>query len=155
MEYAQFDSEGTLITQVGSKESLPKTWRWEDGRVTSGFNTLDDDILAEAGWYPIVGVDEPTFDSETHMLQNEHVIMAEGVATRTWDVVEIPPPVEKPPPEEPKPSVEDRLAAAEAKLARLDAVENEIRGMKQRVEAVTTSNADVIKVKNAVVGPPE
>ena len=152
--YAQFDDEGVLITQVNDRDSLPKTFKWPDGSWTSGFNKLDDDILAEAGWYPVEGVDEPTFDPETHMLSNEHVILVDGVATRTWDVVDIPPPVEKPPPEPPKPSADERLAVIEEKIARLDAVEEEIREMKQRAEAVTTTNAEVKKIKDAVVGPP-
>lgn len=91
MNYAQFDEEGSLITQVNDKESLPTTWRWPDGSATSGFNTLDDEALYEAGWLPVIGVDEPAFDPETQMLSNEHVVLVAGVATRTWDVVDIPP----------------------------------------------------------------
>lgn len=48
------------------------------------------------------------------------------------------------------PSVEDRLALIEEKVARVDAVEEEVRGMKSRAAAVEITNADAVKIRNAI-----
>lgn len=139
--YAQFDESGSYVTQVNDKKSLPKSWTWPDGRITSNFHTLEDEELAEAGWFPVTGVDEPEFNSETHILSNEHIVLIEGVATRTWDVVERPPEPEPVEPVAPSPSVQDRL----------EALENELKEMKDRAKALNVTNADAVKIKNVIV----
>lgn len=109
--------DGEVVTTVSDREQLPVMWTWPDGSMTSNFNTMSDEELAEAGWFPVLD-DQPKFNDKKQQLINEKIVARDGLPVRTWDIEDIPPVVVREP-VIPEPSDKERISALEAEVSYL------------------------------------
>lgn len=48
------------LIDANTIQTVPQTWRWSDGRTTSNFHLSPPDVLAAAGFLPLVENPKPT-----------------------------------------------------------------------------------------------
>lgn len=101
---------GQVTHLADTKESLPATWRYDDGRTVSGFNLLDEDEILDAGW--VVVTDQRPTPGPSEQLVGPEVTVSNGQVTRTWTKQPIPP----------APTPDPSIAKADEAEARLAAL---------------------------------
>lgn len=84
---------GDVVAVADTKQSLPSTWRYDDGRTVSGFRFLADDEILAAGWVPLRDV-KPT-PGKGQRLAGPETTIGDREVVRTWRLEAIP---EPPPP---------------------------------------------------------
>lgn len=100
--------------------SLPESGSLPDGSMVSGFDKLDADTLATAGWLPIEDNGSPFYNTETQTVTRTLEVQGNQVVA-VYEITDLPPPPDPEPDPEIAPSVQQQLDTLLAKL-----VENEV-----------------------------
>lgn len=126
--------DGKIVT-IG----LPSVGTLKDGSAVSNFDRLDAETLKEEGWVPIEDPGVPDYDPSTQQAEQTFTVAQDKVVA-VYSITDLPTP-------------EPSLPVSPTVVERLEALEVEVRGMKDRVGSVVVTAPDSIKVRDAVVGP--
>jgi hypothetical protein len=121
---------------------LPRTGELPDGRKVSGFDKLDEETLKSAGWLPVEQTVPPMYDSGTQILEQSFEVVSDKVVV-VYSVVDVP-----------TSDTETEVPQGETVIDRLEKLEAEVKGMKDRASAASvTSGTDAAKIRDAIVNP--
>ena len=113
MNYAKI--ENGQVTQIG----LPTTGMLKDGSTVSGYNLLDEEILLEEGWLPLVD-NPPAYNTETECLEHAGYTVGETEVVANYNVKQIEIQIVDDPVDDEKIAMAEAIIDLDARLSALE-----------------------------------